>query len=497
MTTKTRVNEYYGYVENSVLDNRRAYVYDMYDQLNADRLDDLPTGGILADVWPTGRYVVTDSITVTRTPPPHVLYTRCHQERTTVWPDPSTWERRTVQPKWDSGSAGKPRLDLSGKNAVFYQSSLWNYSQGTLYQPTDRQVRLAQEQALLGLWAGQPRKHMNVMLALIELRDTKKTLTQFTEFTKFGIGVMKGNIQLPRSIISKVGAAPKLAGSCQKMAEAYLWYTFGVQPTVHDVRRFCDDISKGKLKVDGFKRKPLLVGRTYGSGYYSAPENAPGSANVTGYPVGKSGTWWIQATPMGVPLLSKSPAIISANLKGYTVRQVYGKMFAKVREQGKWTWKYFPSKFAWSCPLLRTAWEATPFSFVCDWFLDVGKSIQRLDDLSWVATTRFAFDEPWVSRVIVDTHYAPVYHGKTEMTGDIVRWSSGGYARAEGKWHTQAEAYYQPERRHVVYDRMPASELGLTYASLWREVIPEWQGHLKAYQISTGMALLESVAKLI
>jgi hypothetical protein len=136
-----------------------------------------------------------------------------------------------------------------------------------------------------------------------------------------------------------------------------------------------------------------------------------------------------------------------------------------------------------------------------DWFVDVGSSIQRLDDLSWVATTRFAFDEPWVSQAIVDTHYAPRYTGRSRVSVDDVHWNGktgqSWVVRARGTWGLTRYAEMVPERRIVNYVRAPAAEFDLTYASLWRRLVPEWQGKLKAYQISSGMALLESVAKLI
>lgn len=505
MTVKTRVNTYAGYVENGYDSKlgRRAYFYDGDDQLPADlALDALPDGGTIADVWPTGLYPVTDSITVTRTPPPHTLFTRCQQTRTEVFPTSSTWQRSSAHITWDQATrtAG---VDVQNRMAIWYQSSLWNYARGTLYAPSDRQVRQAQESALLSLWAGRPRRHMNVALALIELRDVKKSIDQFVEFTRFGIRLVKGQAALPKHIVSALGAPRAISASCQKTAEAYLWYTFGVRPTVDDLTRFIREVRQSKLVVGGRKRKPLLIGRTYANGFYSGPDNRPEGRTGLGNFVDKteSGNWSMTATYAGIPYLHRYPSVVSANLKGYTVREVFGKVFAKVREQGQWTWRYFPSDMSWSCPLLRTAWELVPFSFVLDWFVDVGSSIQRLDDLSWVATTRFAFDEPWVSQAIVDTHYAPQYVGRSRITTDEVHWNGktgqSWVVRARGTWGLTRYADMVPERRIVNYVRAPASEFDLTYASLWRKLVPEWQGKLKAYQISSGMALLESVAKLI
>lgn len=505
MTVKTRVHPYLGYWPNGydAALGRQAYFYDADDQLPSDLdVKDLPNGGILTDVLPWAEYRVTDSITVTRTPPPHTLFTRCQQTRTDVYPVGSTWQRYSARITWDQ-TTETADVQVQSKMAMFYQSSLWNYAQGTLYAPSDRQVRQALESALLSLWAGRPRRHMNVALALIELRDVKKSIDQFVEFAKFGVRLVKGQAALPRYITSVLGAPRAISASCQKTAEAYLWYTFGVRPTVDDLTRFIREVRQSKLVVGGRKRKPLLIGRTYANGFYSGPDNEPEGRTGLGTFVDKteSGNWSMTATYSGNPILVGYPSVISPHLQGFTVRKVYGKVFAKVREQGQWTWRYFPSDMSWSCPLLRTAWELVPFSFVLDWFVDVGSSIQRLDDLSWVATTRFAFDEPWVSQAIVDTHYAPKYTGRCNISTDEVRWNGqhgqSWVVRARGTWVRTRFAEMVPERRIVNYVRAPAAEFGLTYASLWRKLIPEWQGKLKAYQISSGMALLESVAKLI
>lgn len=505
MTIKTRTNTYVGYVENRYDSDlkRRAYFYNGMDQLPSDLSPEiLPSGGVIADVWPYGMYPVTDSITVTRTPPPHTLFTRCHQVRTEVYPAASTWQRLTASIKWNQAESSA-WVDVRSDMAVFYQSSLWNYSRGTLYAPTGQKVRQAQEQALLNLWAGRPRRHMNVALALIELRDVKKSIDQFCEFAKFGVKLVKGQVPLPRYITSVLGPPRAISASCQRTAEAYLWYTFGVRPTVDDLTRFIREVRTSKLVVGGRKRKPLLIGRTYANGFRSDPDNTPKGRDGLGSfqdHIG-FGAWSMTATYAGNPVIHIYPTCISPGLNGYTIRKVYGKVFAKVREQGKWTWRYFPTDMSWSCPLLRTAWELVPFSFVMDWFVDVGSSIQRLDDLSWVATTRFAFDEPWISRVTEDVHYAPLYYGRAGLGVQEITWN-GQYGqswvvRARGMWEKVRYADMVPERKIITYDRMPCSELGLTYASLWRQLVPEWQGRLKAYQITSGMALLESVFKLI
>lgn len=508
---KTRVHTRMGYVENYVLPGsnpmRKVYRYNVVERGGIDDpppdrrppsdlpLDLMPNGGLLLDVWPTGEWRWTDSISVTRTPYPHVQYTPCRAERSDYFDAHSSFQYRYCTLGWDVPTRKYYLCPELGWDAVYYQAALWNYAQGTLYKPTDKQIRQAQESALLNLWAGRPRQHMNVALALIELRDVKKTLTQFCEFSKFGIQLSKGAIKLPDHIRSVIGA-PRIASlSCQKVAEIYLWYTFGVRPTIDDIKHFMSDVSRGRLVVGGRKRKPLLIGRTYANGYKSVSQTEPNFV-IGGFPWTKTQSGTLTATNAGTPYKYAGYSIPRANLKGFTIREVYGKVFAKVRAQGKWTWKYFPSDFAWSCPLFRTAWELVPFSFVIDWFLDVGKSIQRLDNLSWVATTRFAFEEPWLTVVQMDKHYAPVCKGSA--TAEI--WNlrqNGTTARADWKTYSQSDAWYELESIHKTFWRGPASEKGLSYASLWRELIPDWQGKLKAYQITSGMALLESIGKLI
>lgn len=504
MTDKVEVTFRYGYLENSTLRSgssirARRFGADE-DEPGTDDIHITEPEDIT--VWPMGCLPVTNRISLAITPYPHVVYTRCHQEKTLYFGGcTSTFQHRCIAWKFVNGQATPYFTKSESYNAVYNYCTLWNAQRSTpkVYTVSDSAVSRASEEALLNLWAGRPRRHMNVALALIELRDVKKTITQFAEFSGWGIKVLKGEIKLPAHIASAVGLARGAQMSCRQMAEAYLWYTFGVRPTVQDITTFIKEVSSGKLQVKGSKRKPLLVGRTYANGISVHPPDFafpawPDQQTIV------SGSKYFNANG-GTPVwryYAKAPSSY-ANPGHIMVTHVTGKVFAKVREQGKWSWKYFPSSMSWSCPLFRTAWELVPFSFVIDWFLDVGKSIRRLDDLSHVAYTRYAFDEPWMWLKRVTTHYVPVFRSAVSPCISDVKRREGtsniwDYKYSVGRFAT---CDWKPEYRKVVFDRGPCSDFGLSYASLWRGLIPEWQGELKAYQITSGMALLESVFKLI
>jgi hypothetical protein len=283
------------------------------------------------------------------------------------------------------------------------------------------------------------------------------------------------------------------------LAEAYLWESFGVEPTIQDVENFISDVSNGKLHVGGAKPQDRLVpghtakswfkARSYEYDEFGKPKGFP-SLDVPWNYQQTTYKHWVINTKTNCQFNWK---VDTDEYRGCVFARLHPEKFERYK-------KYFPTDFNWGNPLFRTAWELVPFSFVVDWFVDVGAAIQRLDDLSYVSWTRLAWEEPWISVARVKTEWYPLLDRRREIIlGDVKpRTGSSGWQDAQytvygaggltGSWYVG--------KRSITYDRLPASELGVSYWQLLRGLIPERKVTFKRYQLTTGMALVVSMSKL-
>jgi hypothetical protein len=138
-------------------------------------------------------------------------------------------------------------------------------------------------------------------------------------------------------------------------------------------------------------------------------------------------------------------------------------------------------KFRWSCPATATWWEVTPFSFVVDWFVDVGKFISQLDRRYTTKEYHDALGPIWLSERRRNTTYVPaVKKVEVQLSGGSVP-SNTGYG---GTLNLHEACEIVPERMSAETRYLRGVTRIPAYPPL------NTKGSIKTYQISTGMALL-------
>lgn len=383
-----------------------------------------------------------------------------------VVPDPSRFER------WLS----------SGQRELSYDES----------ELLDRQ-----HDAYTRLCALRPPIHMNVVQAACELKDTKQTMRQFLSFMEWarrhlGRVLRKGPIARRVSLFS----------SCASVASAYLWYQFGVEPTVQDVSRFIREVSQGKLTVKGHlttKRVVYRKGQVLKTFYSVKPRiadvsatmfgNSSSSKNISNQGVATwegrdhivlpNGTTWVTA-PHG----EQAPAIY----RGRTVitRERKGCYFAQVLQDVEMTGlEELQRHLGWNCPLAATMWELTPFSFLVDWVVDVGAAIRRFERRTCAAVGRSNLGAIWHWEKEISRRYQPALVRFDAYTTDLEAPESlGNGGSLNLSWVISGKPI--ETGRSETFNRLPAP----MPKPLWPQLAKE----VKAYQISTGMALLAQLS---
>jgi hypothetical protein len=323
----------------------------------------------------------------------------------------------------------------------------------------------------------------------MELKDTEQTMGQFMNFMKWAKKMLGNKVKIGRSgVLRPLSVAMRVAD----VASAYLWYQFGVAPTVADTKKLLDQISSGRLRVRGIKPRVVNKGEVVRAVYgVDAPRPDilalmyPNCAGKIDLSVVRELPWLgnkrfrVELIPDGVPdpLACRSVRVMG-KLKGMYFAQVKRTFEISGIDQLKDRW-------SWSCPTFRTLWDLLPFSFLVDWLVDVGDYIEKLE------------------RRYVQTNYAA-------HLGTIWRWEKLSSYICKPKIDSLAMALSDPQTlsttlwsfKHNVYGRL-GYYVSEKSSSFHREpagdnvgiASPGWTGTIDAYRISTGMALLAQAAK--
>jgi hypothetical protein len=335
----------------------------------------------------------------------------------------------------------------------------------------------------------RPSRHMNALRAAMELKDTKQTMTQLTSFMAWAKKSLGKKVKIGKSgVLRPLSAAMRIAD----VASAYLWYQFGVAPTVSDIKQFLRQVSEGKLRVKGTKPKIVnqgtVVRAVYGVDAKSSDilslmyPNSAGSVSVSVWrelPWLGSTRFTTEMIPDGVPdPLACRSVRVAGKLKGM--------YFAKVKRTFEISGiDQLKDRWSWNCPTFRTLWDLLPFSFLIDWLVDVGGYIEKLE------------------KRYVQTNY-------TSNLGTIWRWEKRSSYICRPKINSLAMSLTDPETLSTTQWRFKHNvqgSLGYYISEQARTFIrepagssvgtasPEWVGSINAYRVSTGMALLAQAAK--
>lgn len=338
-----------------------------------------------------------------------------------------------------------------------------------------------------------PPRHMNVTQAVCELKDLKQTLDPLLTF----MGWVRRNRGFAVPIATRAGRLIKrrldIGMRLAQVASAYLWYQFGVEPTRQDVERFVDEIDSGKLRVRGDKPRVVEAGTVVVSRYSVRPQRPDILALM--YPNAPSGSFNIEKE-LGIARRGAAgqAAFPPTGVRDpfycrtvYTYDETTGAYFARVKETFEIDGlEQFRNRFQWNCPALRTVWELIPFSFLVDWVVDVGSLIERLEKRYLNQTYSAHFGAVWRWEKTTSSVYSPAlssFHVEGEPVSPPTATDRGGRFKMTGGGSL---SYYRSGSSSVFHRR----EVGAPALA-----VPELSTTIKAYQISSGMALLAQAAQ--
>lgn len=324
-----------------------------------------------------------------------------------------------------------------------------------------------------------PHTYMNVMRAVAELKDTKQTLKGFESFFKWASSVGRGRI------------TPLM--SCLEVASAYLTWQFGVAPTVSEAKKFCSELSSEKLR---FRVEPLVIEKDqiFRAAYKIKPTNEELTALCGVKP---------QAEVKYQPWLGTNGVFTYLDTSSYTrpwipdewwyhLSRVWstesrGVVFARAsKSYQSSSMKQGFNEFRWNCPIVKTMWDLYPFSFLVDWFVDIGTTIRRLEHQTEHEEVQALFKEIWHSAESALVERAPRISCESNVL-DCVRvhpdyrmWSVPIRNRAFiSSWEVCST--------QKVYHRTP-------YVPPIAPLLPTFRWKLSAYQLSAGAALITTLA---
>lgn len=329
--------------------------------------------------------------------------------------------------------------------------------------------------------------HMNVLRSVMELKDTKQTLSPLINFVKWMKEMNGSSIRL-----GKVTKVIKSSMTLANAASAYLWYRFGVEPTVSDINQFRKEVENGRLTVRGHKPRLIPRGQVVVGRYSARPSEA--SVLSLMFPNAPEGAFqyerelessrsngYVSILPNGVrdPFLCRNVRVAGATRGCY---------FAKVKEDIEISGlDSLRRSFGWNCPALKTLWDLLPFSFLVDWVIDVGKAIERLEKRYLQENLSKSFGPIWHAERTETILYAPAlksFRCRMFGTGAPTHPYTGGWYKIQGF----GELSYWVKERSFSFHRDKLSSAPAL-------ISPEWTVSVNAYRISTGMALLAQLAK--
>lgn len=386
-------------------------------------------------------------------------------------------------------------------NAYESQMACWNYWKWPVKTTgyDNSEYELAKHDAytrLMHIRSAMGERHMNVARSAMELKDTKQTLGQLMTFMYWVKSRIGTRVSIAKPFTRKVQKILTMKDTVVACASAYLWYRFGVEPTVADVRRFIKELSQGKLRVRGYKN-PIIIpkGQTVRARYRCAPRL--GQIYELMYPDRHAWTGSLEIDPYlghtwpGEETITWPPsAQITGDFPAHRVdvSEISGVYFAKLKKSitidGL---SEMRKRWEWSCPSFSTLWDLVPFSFLVDWVVDVGAFIERLEK-RYVMQNYAEFLGPvWLAEERRTVRYYPrLVGGELQITGLRAPADSRHGGLLNTTWSISGGVWRGGSTRRT-FERHEVKDTPTT-------VFPKLGESLTAYQISTGMALLAQFA---
>lgn len=415
------------------------------------------------------------------------------------------WKVVLTVPKGDWSKAKTSATPIGGINVAFATIPSKNLDLG----PSDKFVtdRIAScSEGLVTQAAGSPTN--DLMRSIYELKDMKqcfKTMGNLMDFVaKPHLSRTKFPTQRQYNRYLSV-----LSGSIKNASDAYLGYTFGLDPTIKDLQNWIRTFLIPDSALTPVRRH-YAKGTTVRSGGGVDPSRTIGSVegNARSHyshssyldlfcePVpGKESYEWIVSpyaafTNVGFSDASSANAFSSLGLNVITSTHHSLTCFAKLAYDCDIN---LPSPLVQSMQnAYKRGWDLTPFSFVVDWFADVGGYLDRQDRMRRVKMQGYYLDSGagvWLSKRSVTKIYYPQLMAQCsyEITD---HWPRGGFYPGARIYFTEAfsrQVIWRPVGETLTYSRKKIADNVIMPGLRTRGISDQgW------YQATTSAAMLLS-----
>lgn len=342
--------------------------------------------------------------------------------------------------------------------------------------PSIQDIETRKYAGALAVQNGLQPTSMNVPLAIVELKDTGRTIGTVTELIRMILWFYKycGKPAFRRHPLLLVGI------TLVEVARLYLEDRYGSGATIRDAKRFIAQMQPERVKVL-IKPIPYTRGQKIRA-QVNIPLSryfvAPGVRTYVDRKIMYGANEWSDHEHLTDPTAAQWPSAPQ-----YAGTEVKGVMYATVDGKPRHDNDIFDI-VKWAGGFWSSAYELAPFSFVLDWAIDLSTYLSNLEKQLIVAHRGIPLVEGVWSSIATDRCvYAPV-----PVMNRVVRvaaWEPHNGHLVVDSTVTRGFTSYRKTSSNLVYHRE-------RYGSVLPE-LPSWNARVTPYRLAAAAALLVSI----